>query len=176
LNTLAAYHEKVRTRAQRSDKEASPLTINQSTQMKYLDESAQCRLLIAKLVAEYLENQSPSPLGLPGSMLDFERVAPSVAQAPGLSFSWHEGGVVQSPEFSERGYISALEAAVSLMEKTETYEPALEILSLLQRSHIFNRKFGNLTSVAKEIAQYSEAAASAVRRATETGIRTQLTE
>lgn len=131
--------------------------------MKNYDEAAQCRVLTAKLVAEYFLGRDEKPSGLPISLADFTRIGPNLPQYPGLSFSWHEGGVIQSPDFTDAGYVATLESVAALLEKSEHYEPALEALLLLQRYYVFNRKFSNVASVCKHAVQCSDAAATSVR-------------
>lgn len=134
LNNLANYHETIQN----------------------YEEAAHCKTQIAALICDYLRDVAKPPVkGLPADATAFARVTPSIGTEKGLSVLWLEGTIL-SPEFSEDGFAKFLLEAVSLFQKSEHIECAIECLLILQRYFNENKKYQQLSTSSRDLATLSE--------------------
>jgi hypothetical protein len=134
LNNLANYHEKIQN----------------------FEEAAHCKTQIAALICDYLRDVAKPPAkGIPADITSFAKITPSIGAEKGLSVLWLEGTIL-SPEFSEDGFAKSLQEAVSLFQKSDHTECALECLLILQRYFNENKKYQQLTASSKDLATLSD--------------------
>eukprot|EP00007_Cunea_sp_BSH-02190019_P005574 CAMPEP_0174233870 /NCGR_PEP_ID=MMETSP0417-20130205/3789_1 /TAXON_ID=242541 /ORGANISM="Mayorella sp, Strain BSH-02190019" /LENGTH=1779 /DNA_ID=CAMNT_0015312155 /DNA_START=274 /DNA_END=5609 /DNA_ORIENTATION=+ len=125
---------------------------------KNFDEAAECELLIAALVTQYLFKAGLSQgTGLPLCTTDFESVAPNVDSEPKLPDvppeKAAEEGVYQSDVFGIAGLLKRLKSASAYFKMGGRYEACLDVLVPFADYQQASRDYVKLGSVFSEMQQ-----------------------
>ncbi len=79
--------------------------------------------------------------------LDCVDISPNVAHEPPLDVSSKAEGKVDSPYFSESGFLSFLTKAILLFKKSDLFELCISIYNVVVAVHQKNRDYERLTEV-----------------------------
>lgn len=121
----------------------------------YFEESAQARVQISSLIAEYLLRHNVS--GLP-KCEDFIKVSPWLKNALKLSLCLYEDNTIHSHLFSEDAFITNMYDAYQMFLKSYNYESALQVLIWLCQYCTENKKYQNVAQYGNSIASASDLA------------------
>lgn len=114
---------------------------------KNYEEHAQCKLLAAALVCQYLHQSDADAAlkaGVPASLEAFAGVCPNVMSQPPLQ-DFHEEtmeeGIYESRQFSLSGLMDLLKEVLLSLRSGARYELAIEVFNMVVTLHQYQRKY-----------------------------------
>lgn len=127
------------------------------------DEHAQCKLLAAALISQFLhmkDGERARRIGIPSPTLEaFVSVCPNVQKQPPLqAYLGPVEGTFESRQFSESSLVHALKQAISSLQRGQRYELAIQVheilVTMLQYRHLYEEmasSFGEMSILTKKL-------------------------